>query len=47
VGIVNSVLPFIAYGYAALAVTTGLSAVFNATSPLWAAAIAWVWLGSA
>jgi drug/metabolite transporter (DMT)-like permease len=45
VGIVNSVLPFIAYGYAALAVTTGLSAVFNATSPLWAAAIAWWWLG--
>ena len=45
VGVVNSVLPFIAYGYAALAVTTGLSAVFNATSPLWAAAIAWAWLG--
>jgi drug/metabolite transporter (DMT)-like permease len=45
VGIVNSVLPFIAYSYAALAVTTGLSAVFNATSPLWAAAIAWWWLG--
>lgn len=45
VGVVNSVLPFTAYGYAALAVTTGLSAVFNATSPLWAAAIAWWWLG--
>jgi drug/metabolite transporter (DMT)-like permease len=45
VGIINSALPFLAYSYAALSITTGLSAVFNATSPLWGALIAWLWLG--
>jgi drug/metabolite transporter (DMT)-like permease len=45
VGVVNSALPFLAYSYAALSITAGLSAVFNATSPLWAAVIAWMWLG--
>jgi drug/metabolite transporter (DMT)-like permease len=44
-GVVNSALPFLAYSYAALSITAGLSAVFNATSPLWAAVIAWAWLG--
>jgi drug/metabolite transporter (DMT)-like permease len=45
IGIVNSALPFLAYSYAALSITAGLSAVFNATSPLWGALIAWWWLG--
>jgi drug/metabolite transporter (DMT)-like permease len=45
VGVVNSALPFLAYSYAALSITAGLSAVFNATSPLWAAVVAWWWLG--
>jgi len=44
VGITNSALPFLFYSYAALAITGGLAAIFNATSPLWAALIAWVWL---
>lgn len=44
VGIVNSAVPFLAYSYAALSLTSGLSAVFNATSPLWGALIAWAWL---
>jgi drug/metabolite transporter (DMT)-like permease len=44
VGIVNSALPFVAYSYAALTITAGLSAVFNATAPLWGALIAWLWL---
>lgn len=44
VGIVNSALPFMAYTYAALSITAGLSAVFNATSPLWVGLIAWLWL---
>jgi drug/metabolite transporter (DMT)-like permease len=47
VGIINSALPFLAYAYAALSITAGLSAVFNATSPLWGALIAWWWLGDA
>jgi drug/metabolite transporter (DMT)-like permease len=44
VGVINSALPFLAYSYAALSITAGLSAVFNATSPLWATLIAWAWL---
>lgn len=44
VGVVNSAVPFLAYSYAALSLTAGLSAVFNATSPLWGALIAWAWL---
>jgi drug/metabolite transporter (DMT)-like permease len=45
VGVLNSALPFLAYGYAALAITAGLSSIFNATTPLWGALIAWLWLG--
>ncbi len=44
VGIVNSALPFVAYSFAALSITAGLSSIFNATSPLWGALIAWLWL---
>ena len=44
VGVLNSALPFLAYGYAALAITAGLSSIFNATTPLWGAVIAWLWL---
>jgi len=43
-GIVNSALPFVLYGVALLAINAGLSAIFNAATPLWAAAIAAVWL---
>ena len=45
VGITNSALPFICFGVAALAITGGLSAIFNATTPLWGALIAWGWMG--
>jgi drug/metabolite transporter (DMT)-like permease len=44
VGLSNSALPFLCYGLAALAITGGLSSVFNATTPLWGALIAWAWL---
>lgn len=44
VGVVNSAIPFAAFSFAALHVTAGLSSVFNATSPLWGALVAWVWL---
>ncbi len=44
VGITNSALPFLCFTFAALAITAGLSAIFNATTPLWAALIAWLWL---
>lgn len=45
VGLVNSALPFVLFGVAALALNAGLSSIFNATAPLWAALIAWAWLG--
>jgi len=45
VGLVNSALPFVLFSIAALAINSGLSAIFNATAPLWAAVVAWGWLG--
>lgn len=45
VGVVNSALPFMLYGVAALAIDSGLSSVLNATTPLWGALIAALWLG--
>ncbi len=44
VGITNSALPFLCFSYAALSINAGLSAVFNAASPLFGAVIAWLWL---
>lgn len=44
VGITNSALPFLLFSYAALAITAGLSAIFNATTPLFGALVAWLWL---
>jgi hypothetical protein len=44
VGLVNSALPFSLYGVALLAINAGLSAIFNAATPLWAAAIGALWL---
>ncbi len=45
VGVVNSALPFVLFSVAALAINAGLSAIFNATAPLWGALLAWAWLG--
>lgn len=45
VGTINSVLPFLLFAAAALALTTALMAVFNATAPIWGALVAWWWLG--
>jgi len=45
VGVTNSALPFLCFAWAALAITAGLSSIFNATTPLWGAIIAWAWLG--
>jgi drug/metabolite transporter (DMT)-like permease len=44
VGVINSALPFLLFSYAALSITAGLSAIFNATAPLWGALVAWIWL---
>ena len=45
VGLVNTALPFLLFMVAALALNAGLMSIFNATSPLWGATIAWLWLG--
>lgn len=45
VGLTNCALPFVLYSYAAEAIPAGLSALFSATTPLFAAAIGWLWLG--
>jgi len=44
VGITNSALPFMCFSYAALTISAGLSSIFNAATPLFGAAIAWLWL---
>jgi drug/metabolite transporter (DMT)-like permease len=44
VGVLNSALPFILFAFAVLSITTGLSAILNATVPLFGALVAWLWL---
>lgn len=44
VGLVNTALPFVLFMVAALVLGVGLMSVFNATAPIWAALIAWLWL---
>ncbi|OQW89041.1 MAG: EamA family transporter [Rhodoferax ferrireducens] len=43
-GMLNSGIPFACYAYALLTITTGLSALINATVPLFGALVAWLWL---
>ncbi|TCP08544.1 DMT family transporter [Caldimonas thermodepolymerans] len=43
-GLFSSGLPFLCFSYAALSITAGLSSIFNATTPLFGALVAWVWL---
>lgn len=44
IGVVNSGLPFLLFAFALLSITTGLSAILNATVPLFGALVAWWWL---
>ena len=44
IGILNSAIPFVCFSYALLSITTGLSAILNATVPLFGALVAWAWL---
>lgn len=43
-GAFNSAIPFTLFAYAALSITAGLASILNATVPLFAALIAWLWL---
>lgn len=44
VGLISSALPFVLIAYALLSVTAGFAAILNATSPLFGAVVAHVWL---
>lgn len=44
VGLLNSGLPFALFAFALQTITTGLSAILNATVPLFGALVAWAWL---
>ena len=43
-GIFNSAIPFVMFGYAALALNAGFSSILNATAPIFGAIVAYVWL---
>lgn len=44
IGVFNSALPFACFSFALLSISTGLSAILNATVPLFGALVAWAWL---
>jgi drug/metabolite transporter (DMT)-like permease len=44
IGVLNSGIPFLCFSFALLSITTGLSAILNATVPLFGALVAWAWL---
>lgn len=44
VGLTNSALPALCFGYAAQHIPSGSSALFTAATPLFAALVAWAWL---
>ncbi|MDP2452411.1 MAG: DMT family transporter [Polaromonas sp.] len=44
IGMFNSGIPFVCFSFALLSITTGLSAILNATVPMFGALVAWLWL---
>lgn len=44
IGVTNSALPFLLFAFASTRLNAGLSAIFNASTPLWGALIGWWWL---
>jgi drug/metabolite transporter (DMT)-like permease len=44
VGAINSAVPYLMFSIAALAINAGLSAILNATAPLWSVLVGWLWL---
>jgi len=44
-GLIASAIPFTLYAYAMLSITSGLAALLNATTPMFGALVAWLWLG--
>lgn len=44
VGVLHTAVPFVLFSYAVLSITGGLASILNATTPMWTALIAWLWL---
>ena len=44
-GLLNTAWPFCLFAFAVLGISGGLAAILNSSSPLWAALIAWLWMG--
>lgn len=44
-GMLNTAIPFSLFSFSTLYITAGLASLLNATTPMFGAAIAWVWLG--
>ncbi|GAB4477458.1 MAG: DMT family transporter [Burkholderiaceae bacterium] len=44
VGVLNSAVPFVLFTYSTLTLTAGFASILNATAPMWAALVAWLWL---
>ena len=44
VGILNSAAPFCLFAYAELTLSAGVTSVINASTPLWGALVAFLWL---
>ncbi|KAA0090671.1 DMT family transporter [Trinickia soli] len=44
VGVLNSAAPFCLFAFAELTLSAGLTSVINATTPLWGALVAYIWL---
>ncbi|CAB3767208.1 hypothetical protein LMG29739_05024 [Paraburkholderia solisilvae] len=44
VGVLNSAAPFCLFAYAELTLSAGVTSVINATTPLWGAVVAFIWL---
>lgn len=44
IGVLNSGIPFALYAFAVTSINTSLSALLNATTPMFGALVAWLWL---
>lgn len=44
IGIINTGIPFALFAYAVQFISTGMTAILNATGPLFGAIVAWLWL---
>jgi len=44
-GVHNTAMPFLCFTWAMLYLTAGTGAILNATAPIFAAVVAWAWLG--